>query len=60
MINFEKKDLEFISKYVFNFFVNDPSNKNTNFQRIRIRNIIDELENNGLDKNKLLLTLKKI
>ena len=60
LINFEKKDLEFISKYVFNFFVNDPSNKNTNFQRIRIRNIIDELENNGLDKNKLLLTLRNL
>ena len=40
LLDFKKKDLEFISNYVFNFFVNDPSNKNTKFQRIEIRNII--------------------
>ena len=60
LLDFEKKDLEFISKYVFNFFVNDPSNNNTKFQRIKIRNIISEFRNNGLDKNKLFLTLKNL
>ena len=60
LLDFEKKDLEFISKYVFNFFVNDPSNKDTKFQRIKIRNIINAFKNNGLDKNKLFLTLKNL
>ena len=60
LLDFEKKDLEFISNYVFNFFVNDPSNVNTKFQRIRLRNIISEFKNNGLDKNKLFLTIKNL
>ena len=60
LLDFEKKDLEFISKYVFNFFVNDPSNKNIKFKRIKIRNIISEFKNNGLDKDKLFLTLKNL
>jgi tRNA(Ile)-lysidine synthase len=60
LLDFEKKDLRFISNYVFNFFVNDPSNVNTKFQRIRLRNIISEFKNNGLDKNKLFLTLKNL
>ena len=60
LLGFEKKDLEFISKYIFNFFVKDPSNENTKFQRIKIRNIISEFKNNGLNKDKLLLTLKNL
>ena len=60
LLDFEKKDLEYISKYVFNFFVNDSSNNDTKFQRIKIRNIISEFRNNGLDKNKLFLTLKNL
>ena len=32
LINVEKKDLIFLSKKVFNFFVNDPSNLIENFK----------------------------
>ena len=60
LLDFEKKDLIFISNYIFNFFVNDPSNENTKFQRIKIRNIISEFKKNGLDKDKLFLTLKNL
>ena len=60
LLYFEKKNLEFISTYVFNFFVKDPSNENTIFQRIKIRNMISELKKNGLDKDKLFLTLKNL
>ena len=60
LLHFEKKNLKFISNYVFNFFVNDPSNENTIFQRIKIRNIISEFKKNGLDKDKLFLTLKNL
>ena len=60
LLDFEKKNLEFISNYVFNFFVNDPSNKNTFFQRIKIRNILSEFKKNGLEKDKLFLTLKNL
>jgi tRNA(Ile)-lysidine synthase len=60
LLVFEKKDLEFISNYVFNFFVKDPSNENIKFQRTKIRNIISEFKNSGLDKDKLFLTLKNL
>ena len=60
LLNFNKKDLEFISNHVFNFFINDPSNKDTKYTRIRIRKLINEFKNNGLDKAKLFLTLKNL
>ena len=43
-----------------NFFINDPSNKDIKYTRIRIRKLINEFKNNGLDKAKLFLTLKNL
>jgi len=60
LLNFSKKDLEFISKHVFNFFINDASNNDTKFTRIRIRKLINELQSNGFDKAKLFLTLENL
>ena len=60
LLNFNKKDLEFISKHVFNFYINDASNEDTKFTRIRIRKLINELNQNGLDNAKLFLTLKNL
>ena len=52
-INVKKLELINISKKVFGFFVKDPSNINENFKRIRIRNLIQKLEEEGLDKKKI-------
>ena len=60
LLKFEKKDLEFIAKNVFNFFTKDPSNENINFLRVKIRKIISQFKDSGLDKNKLLLTIKNL
>ena len=60
LLDFEKKNLEYLSNSVFNFFVNDPSNKNINFKRIKIRKIINEFKKNGIEKDKLFLTLKNL
>ena len=60
LLEFYKKDLEFITKYVFNFYVNDPSNKNINYQRTRIREVMNKFKNNGLDRNKLFLTVRNL
>tara|TARA_Y100000591_G_scaffold135292_1_gene116107 strand:- start:733 stop:1758 length:1026 start_codon:yes stop_codon:yes gene_type:complete len=60
LLNFKKKDLEYISSCVFNFYVKDPSNNNTIFQRIKIRNIINEFQKNGLNKDKLFLTINNL
>ena len=35
LLDFEKKNLEFISKYVFNFFIKDPTNENIHFKEFK-------------------------
>ena len=50
----------YISKRVFQFFIEDPSNRNFIFQRSRIRNLISELNKEGLDKKKLNLTINNL
>ena len=60
LIQIEKKDLIYISKKVFNKYVEDPSNENEIFTRVRIRNLIKNLENEGLDKNKFKLSIQKL
>ena len=60
LLDLEKKNLTYLSKKIFNFFIKDPSNKNENFKRIRIRNLLSVLENEGLDKKKFLLTINNL
>ena len=60
LLGFEKKDLIFLSKIVFNYYVKDPSNENSEFKRIRIRKLLLELEKDGLDKNKFLKTISNL
>ena len=56
----KKEDLIYISKKVFNFYVQDPSNLDEKFKRIRIRKLINELQKDGLDKSKFLKTIKNL
>ena len=44
LLNEKKKDLVFLSKYVFNFYVKDPSNNDEKYKRIRIRKIMHEFQ----------------
>ena len=60
LINFEKKLLNYITMKVFKFYVEDPSNENIGFKRVRIRKLIQNLQNDGLDKKKFLLTIKNL
>ena len=60
LLDLEKSDLLHISKEVFNFFVDDPSNINTGYKRTRIRNLLQALEKEGLDKKKLKLTINNL
>ena len=60
LINLNKKDLIYISKEVFNFYINDPSNLNINFKRVRIRKIIKDLTTEGLDLRKINLLIKNL
>ena len=60
LIKFDKKDLLFISKFIFNFYVNDPSNYDPKFNRIKIRNFIEQLKSIGLSKIKFQLTIENL
>ena len=60
LINVDKNDLVYISNYVFGSFFEDPSNKNNNFKRIKIRNFLNQLSLEGLDRKKFLLTIKNL
>jgi len=60
LININKKYLVFISKKIFHFYIKDPSNENTSFKRVRIRNLIYSLKNEGLSENKLKLTINNL
>jgi len=46
LLNQKKDDLRFLSKHAFNFYVEDPSNKDEKYLRIVIRKLIDELQKN--------------
>ena len=60
LLNQNKEDLEYISKKVFNFYLNDPTNKDDKYLRIRIRKLISDFQKNGLDKNKFHKTIKNL
>ena len=60
LLNFSKIDLEKITKKVFKNYVEDPSNKDEKFKRVKIRNFIKNLESEGLDKDKFNLTIKNL
>ncbi len=60
LINQKKDDVLFVSKFVFNFFINDPSNNDMKFQRIRVRKLISELKKEGLDRRKFASTIKNL
>jgi len=60
LLNLDKKDLIYVSKYIFDSFIQDPSNEDDKFKRIKIRNFLKQLELEGLDRNKFLLTIKNL
>ena len=60
LIKFDKKDLIFLTKFIFNFHVDDPSNHDVKFNRIKVRKLIKEFRDFGLDKKKFQLTIENL
>tara|TARA_Y100000590_G_scaffold76703_1_gene84900 strand:- start:2716 stop:3789 length:1074 start_codon:yes stop_codon:yes gene_type:complete len=60
LLNLKKQDLIYITEKTFKFYVKDPSNEQDRFQRVRIRKLISNLKNQGLDFKKLNLTINNL
>ena len=60
LINIDKDDLVYISNHVFGSYVQDPSNQDYKFKRVKVRNLLKELSLEGLDRNKFFLTIKNL
>jgi len=60
LLNISKKDLIYTTNATFNFFVKDPSNDNNYFLRIKIRKLVKELNEMGLNFSKLKMTLENL
>ena len=60
LLSIEKNKLQIVSLKVFQSFIEDPSNINENFKRIRVRNMMKKLEKEGFDKKKFNLTISNL
>jgi len=59
-LSISKKELIATNKKTFGFFVDDPTNYNDKFLRSRIRKLLKNLDEEGLNFNKFYLTLKNL
>ena len=60
LLDVSKKDLIYLSKNTFNFSVEDPSNLEDKFLRVKVRKLISKLEEEGLTFNKFKLSLNNL
>ena len=60
LLDFDKKDLIYITNYIFGSYVKDPSNENDKFKRVKIRNFLKQLKDEGLDRKKFILTINNL
>ena len=60
LLNLDKKDLIYVSKYIFDSFIQDPSNEDDKFKRVKIRNFLKQLNLEGFDRKKFFLTIKNL
>ena len=50
----------YLSNYIFGTYVEDPSNKDDKFKRVKIRNFLKQLSLEGFDRKKFFLTIKNL
>ena len=60
LIKIDKNDLIYLSNYIFGTYIEDPSNKDDKFKRVKIRNFLKQLGLEGLDRKKFFLTIKNL
>ena len=59
-LNFPKNELIYTTKKFFKKYINDPSNKNEKFLRVRVRKYREDLDREGLDTKKIIKTINNL
>ena len=59
-LNFEKKDLKYVTLNYFKTYIQDPSNKDEKFLRVRVRKYKKDMEKEGLDTRKIIKTIDNL
>ena len=60
LLTLNKQNLIYVAQKAYQFYIEDPSNEMDKFQRVRLRKLISNFKNLGLDFNKLILTLNNL
>ena len=59
-LNFKKKDLRYLTLNFFKTYIQDPSNKDEKFLRVRIRKYRKNMKKEGLDTDKIIKTINNL
>mgnify|MGYP001192166139 CR=1 FL=1 len=59
-LEFEKKDLKYVTLNYFKTYIKDPSNKDEKFLRVRVRRYRKDMEKEGLDTKKITKTVENL
>ena len=59
-LNITKKTLLKVTKKVFGYYIDDPSNFNNEFLRIRVRKLLNNLQSEGFDIKKFDITYQNL
>tara|TARA_B100000686_G_scaffold353336_1_gene458534 strand:+ start:1214 stop:2305 length:1092 start_codon:yes stop_codon:yes gene_type:complete len=60
LLSLRKSDLKYITKNYFRTYIEDPSNKNEKFLRVRVRKYRKNMEMEGLNTDKILKTINNL
>ena len=59
-LHFKKTDLNYVTLNYFKAYIEDPSNEDEKFLRVRIRKYRKDMENEGLDTKKIIKTVDNL
>lgn len=60
LLTFNKKELLSVTKKSYSSWIEDPSNKNDKFLRVRIRKMQSKLQKEGFDPNRIIKTIENL
>lgn len=60
LLNFNKEELSVITKNSYSSWIEDPSNQNNKFLRVRIRKMQKKLQKEGFDPKRIIKTIENL